>query len=250
MAISDKEENIILRALSAAEAIEDEFIANLARVNRRLERDIIALLNASENVAAVDVALAKSQIDRIILNSGFAQSTQNLLNDGYQKIINESFKMYKNLYDEAFRFSDASLQRITAIKQLDFNQFQQLSNRAATELNRIVVDMQFGGLSKADAIKTVSEDVIAKLGAHVETWAATGSAAIARESSTMLAEDNGITKFIYIGPNDSNTRKFCKKHLNQIKTKEEWNALDNGQINPVFSFAGGFRCRHQIVGVR
>jgi hypothetical protein len=68
----------------------------------------------------------------------------------------------------------------------------------------------------------------------------------------MLAEDNGITEFQYVGPRDQLNRTFCKfpgegGHLFEIKTKEEWDQLDNGQIGPVSVYRGGYNCRHQLV---
>jgi hypothetical protein len=59
-----------------------------------------------------------------------------------------------------------------------------------------------------------------------------------------------LDTFQYVGPLDGKTRDFCKSHIGQVKTMEEWNALDNGQIAPVSIYKGGYNCRHQLIGVK
>lgn len=54
-------------------------------------------------------------------------------------------------------------------------------------------------------------------------------------------------KYIYLGPNDSLTRPFCNKYLNQIKTEAEWRKLDNGQVGSAWDMQGGYNCRHQLI---
>lgn len=61
-------------------------------------------------------------------------------------------------------------------------------------------------------------------------------------------------RYRYSGPIDKRERPFCAHMSAQTLagktwTKDEINAMENGiaQPKPVFTFAGGFNCRHQIV---
>lgn len=54
-------------------------------------------------------------------------------------------------------------------------------------------------------------------------------------------------KYIYLGPNDSLTRPFCNKYLNQIKTEFEWKRLNNDQIGSAWDMQGGYNCRHMLL---
>jgi hypothetical protein len=72
------------------------------------------------------------------------------------------------------------------------------------------------------------------------------SRAVIQES----AEQRGYEYYQYIGPDDSANRPFCDRHVDKIYTREEIDALDNGQIANVFLTGGGYRCRHHWRPVR
>lgn len=57
-------------------------------------------------------------------------------------------------------------------------------------------------------------------------------------------------RYKYAGPSDRVTRPFCQRLLDLTAkgvtfTREEIDAMDNGQIPGVFTSCGGFNCRHQ-----
>jgi len=63
---------------------------------------------------------------------------------------------------------------------------------------------------------------------------------------------NEPLRFEYSGPRDLLNREFCRKMLDKTRageswTKEEIEKMDNDQGLPVFTCAGGFRCRHQFI---
>jgi hypothetical protein len=249
MALSDKQEKVTLNSLSAVKRIEDEFTLRLDSTLRRLERQLTDTLAASQGVPAIDVALARANLERILVESGYYETTGALLNEGYQAVIDESYNQYQTMYGEAFRFSEVSLEELNALKTLDLQQFNQLGQTAMTEMNRLLADMQFGSIDFNQALKILREQVMDKLQRYTKTWLNTGLSAVYSKANMLLAEDAGIKKFQYIGTTIANTRPFCRKNLGKIKTKAEWDAEDNGQISPVSTFRGGYNCRHQLIGV-
>ena len=58
------------------------------------------------------------------------------------------------------------------------------------------------------------------------------------------AEKAGIELFLYVGPDDEVTRPFCVEHVDRIFTREQIDAMDNGQNLPVMIYRGGYNCRH------
>jgi hypothetical protein len=253
--LSAANQNLVLNSISQVRDIEDTFISNLATVERRLTSSFQKLLNEAGNIDVVDVALNRQQVQNILVDSGYFTEAQNLLDNGYQQVLEESFDQYRGLYpNETFQFAPASLQEISTLKQLDFGQFNQLGTKAGESLNRILTTVQLGDMSFNQAVDEFSS-VATQLGNHTKTWINTGLQGIYSKANTMLAEDNGITEFQYVGPRDQLNRTFCKfpgegGHLFEIKTKEEWDQLDNGQIGPVSVYRGGYNCRHQLVGIR
>jgi hypothetical protein len=249
MALSDKNEKISLNSLSAIRRVEDEYTKRLLATSRQLERKLTDLLQTSRTSDIIDTALARQQIESVLLDSGYFETTGQLLNDGYQAVIDESAEVYNKMYNEEFRFQNVSLQRLDSLKKLDFEQFKSLSDQATTRLSRVLTDLQFGSISFDQATDFMRNKVVDQLQRHAETWVTTGLSGIYRESTVALAEDNGVTRFQYVGPVDSITRPFCAKHVGQVKTIDEWNKLDNGQISPVGVYGGGYNCRHSLIGV-
>lgn len=72
-----------------------------------------------------------------------------------------------------------------------------------------------------------------------------------REVNAAKAEAVGLKYYRYWGPLDGITRPFCRKHVGQVYTLEEINALDNEQTGrgSVMIAAGGYNCRHHWRGV-
>lgn len=249
MPLSSGQENIVLNKLSAIRRIEDQYILELDKTFNRLERNLTDFLNANKTVEAVDTALARQQLEQILIDSGYYQTTGNLLNDGYQAAINEANATYQSLYGENFQFQEVSLQQLNSLKNLDFDQFKQLGDAASQELNRIMTDLQFGAIDFNQAVNLMREQVVDKLKRHAQTWVTTGLSGIYRESTVLMAQDNGIEKFQYVGPVDSITRDFCRSNVGQTKTKDQWEKTPGAQLYPVMTYGGGYNCRHSFIGV-
>lgn len=247
MAVDDK---IVLNSLASVRRIEDQFTRVLDSTMRKLERQITPLLEQYRVLPAVDAALARQELQNALVSSGYYQVTGDLLNDGYQAVLEEVHDIYLQSVGENFQFAEASLERINALKNLDLGEFGKLGDDFLTTLTRTLTDVNFGAVDYNMAVEILQSNVD-KIGNHARTWITTGLSGIYRESSIMLAMDNGIEKFIYVGPRDKITRPFCAKYLNQIKTKAQWDELNDeqGQILPVSQFGGGFNCRHALVGV-
>lgn len=243
------EEGAVLNSLAAVRRIEDDFTRALDSTMRSLERQMMALLDNAQRVPAVDAALARAEVQNILVSSGYYQATGDLLNAGYQSAIDEAQNFYFQTIGENFQFSETSLERLTALKNIDLGEYANLADNFSTQLTRTLVDLNFGSVDIGAAVRQL-QDSVDQLGNHARTWVTTGLSGVYSESSIALAEDNGITEFVYVGPIDAITRPFCRQHIGEKRTKEEWNKLDNGQISPVSTYRGGFNCRHQLVGVK
>src|SRR5262249_41168603 len=80
--------------------------------------------------------------------------------------------------------------------------------------------------------------------ANLRTELVTTRMAYSRVVHMEKAKRAGITKFLYVGPDDDITRPFCHEHVDQVFTAEEIARMDNGQDLPVEIYCGGFNCRH------
>lgn len=86
-----------------------------------------------------------------------------------------------------------------------------------------------------------------------QTLAATGMAVFYRTATDRAfkaIEKETPLRFVYDGPDDVLTRPFChelKMAMREGKswTRDEIDAMNNGQLPDVFSTGGGYNCRHQ-----
>jgi hypothetical protein len=55
--------------------------------------------------------------------------------------------------------------------------------------------------------------------------------------------------FAYMGPADVKLRPFCRERVGKVFTREQIEAMDNGQMPNVFLSGGGYNCRHTFIAV-
>lgn len=85
---------------------------------------------------------------------------------------------------------------------------------------------------------------------QIETVVNTSLMAFNRTVTVNKAIDLGFDLFIYIGPDDKITRPFCQGVLDNdgkpaIYTINQIKGMKNGQDLDVFTYGGGYNCRHQ-----
>jgi hypothetical protein len=195
----------------------------------------------------LDIITTNNAVNESIVASGYFDVVNDMLNTEYQDIIDLNYNSATRKFG-ALQYSDETIAELQAIKQLDFTKFNQLSQDAANDLTRIVSNFQMGTISRIQTVEQMRV-VTNNLKNYSKTWVDTAISGYYRKSKTNLLIDNGINKFKYVGPRDKVTRPFCDAHIGQIKTKEQWSQLSNEQGLPVFEYGGGYRCRHDFVGV-
>src|SRR5688572_8444767 len=85
--------------------------------------------------------------------------------------------------------------------------------------------------------------------ARVQTLYDTAVSIYGRQVEAEAAGDDPGTTFAYMGPVDAKTRDFCLRHVGKVYTREQIDALDNGQLSNVFLTGGGYSCRHSWIEV-
>lgn len=93
----------------------------------------------------------------------------------------------------------------------------------------------------------VHEKLGSTLARNIETETKTLLQGFSRAVTVGKAKELGFELFIYLGPDDKVTRPFCGKLLAKnppIYTAQEISGMDNGQGLDVFTYGGGYNCRH------
>lgn len=243
--------DIVLSSLEKVKDIEDEAMQEFDRVRTMLERLLNDRLAKITEERRVDVALALSEVQQMLTDSGYYKAVDGLLNDKYQRAIDISYKQYQKKLGENFQFSSEGIEAMRAFKGVDLTEFNRVGQNIANEISRGIIDMQFRGITMKQLIQNVIPEVLEKNIQYVKTWVQTGLAGFYNSANVLLAEEAGFEKFKLVGVINPNSRKFCKEHVGEIHTAEEWNAMNDeqGQIAPVMRYGGGYNCTHAMVAV-
>jgi len=217
----------------------------------RLEVLVSNFVGGIEINSNIDINLSRTAVDQIIVQSGFFQVVNELLNQGYGDILNESLKRHQRLFNNVIELSEESLNRLTILKQADLIQYQKITDAFGIDLNNQVINLSLDAIDASSVLTILNETLIPRVRNNVRTIIDTGLKGIYRTGNNLIAKEAGIKKFQYVGGLIATSRDFCKNHLGEIKTLAEWDSLasEQGQIAPVSTFLGGFNCQHDLVGV-
>lgn len=207
------------------------FKSNIDTLAKQFSNQLILDAGGIANLKELSPSELDSTITRVKTNIN--------MNEQFNVWAAEDVQEYKGFYgdeynDDSFDTNRALLQSIGMYyvigKAFELTSFRTIS--AIDELSNTAADRILTG-----AFSEFTTDRVATDTQH----------AVFQNVTSDFGTANDVTKYIYVGPDDNKTRPFCHNHIGEIKTEAEWNKLDNGQINPVFVYAGGYNCRHAIV---
>ena len=232
----------------------DEVVGALETTMKALEKKLVRQFADLTLTQQVDTALARAQIEEILVREGLYERIGGLLNEEYQKALETSYEQYLRLYPKkAFQFSGDSLSRLQAVQALDLETFGGVASDLANELTKAVIQYQYGSASRDGLLEAITSKV-ETADRHLKTQFQTALFGYYQEANNRIAEDAGLDLFVYVGPDDDLTRPFCQDVLADERqekgwTQEEIMALDNGTGLPVFQYGAGWNCRHVWVAV-
>jgi hypothetical protein len=240
---------INLNIIKRNNKIIDDRLSTLESAYMNLKTRLDEYAKSNKNTGAVSIANAQADVESMLVDTGYYDIARK--DNSYAKFIKNSEEMYREAYGRKFDYAPVSVQELQLMQEQHFNKFLRLTANGRDAIAENVFNLRLGGIDLKEARESILELVDTSLARYVNTWVETASTSFANEAGVRLAEDNGITKFQYVGPEDKLIRPFCQKYLDEIKTLEEWDELNDeqGQIPPVSIYRGGYNCRHQLVGV-
>jgi len=180
---------------------------------------------------------------RIFVAAGYGQ---------YWRLVQESFERLLAAQNEHWRkntkagaATPRSNTRLLGFEAVEFEQFGKLGKDSIEELNRLFSEAQKDNWTRARLIEEIGA-MGGKTGQYSEAIADTALRGWDRTVTAIKAEAAGIEKALYDGPALIPTsHKFCEEHYKRIYSRDEILEMDNGQLNPVITYCGGYRCRHR-----
>jgi|GEM_PF-5605204 len=163
----------------------------------------------------------------------------------YSKDIKKIEKLIqKNITDQAIENRYNFGKKAVAQIGKDYSKIQGKIN------DKILRQIQLG-LLHGEGVNNLTRRIkrVEKIEKHyANTIATTARITASRMDAINNALSQGMTLFEYRGRIEG-ARPWCKEHVGQQHTIEEWSAMSNGQGLPVVPYGGGWRCSHSFVGV-
>lgn len=201
--------------------------------------------------AEAGASLTQTDVIMAIRASGMNDAIATTLGQGYQDIVNETYRFYRENYNIDFVFTPEQMASLEAIKTIDADQFNDLINTASTQVSRALNGVSSTGLPASAAQQVIDDTIKQYFNNYTSTWVDTAMIGFQQATTYKLVEGSDIEYWEYTGPYDKVTRPFCQQHMGQVKTKNEWMATQNDVgPQPAGIYKGGYNCRHILVPVR
>jgi hypothetical protein len=146
---------------------------------------------------------------------------------------------------EAVRLGAYDLDALVAMKEIRFAQILRVGEDIAANLWRVTLDGVLGARPVVDLVDDIA-DLLDASGKQARTLYDTMVSTYSRQVGQIGTTGEPDEAFLYVGPDDEKTRDFCAERVDKVFSREEIEAMDNGQLPDVMLTAGGYNCRHQF----
>ena len=248
MADNSNNDNPLIRRLSReaklrANATEAEVQAFIEVLRRFLQRNLVPIIEGlrGDSVTAREAAKALGGLETALKEAGLSDrfdSLKEMFSSEFEAVAEE----FKDTTGKAALLSGFAKKNVESLIDTRLALAATFIADYVGDVRNAVLDTIVGG--KKVNPRDIVENAEGRKLANLETEINTTLMAYQRVLHFEKAKKAGVDKFLYIGPDDEITREFCKDHVGGIYTREEIDAMDNGQGLPVSIYGGGYNCRH------
>uniref|UniRef100_A0A6M3MGC4 Uncharacterized protein n=1 Tax=viral metagenome TaxID=1070528 RepID=A0A6M3MGC4_9ZZZZ len=228
--------------IKAADNISDDFKAELEKVLRSVLIAAIALASTRGNVITTE------DIERLLTEKGFYQVGEGLLTTGQTELMDNARKYIAAEVKKEVEYSDDTIAKLETVRKDNSDAYVLIGAVLAQKIVKELTSVEIG-MAAPEAITESLEKAVTTAGNQGATWTQTTTFDTYRNALVMLGIQEGLNRYRYHGPLDEKTRPFCRLHVDEVKTWQEWSTIDNGMNGVVTVAMGGFRCRHALIPV-
>ena len=241
----------ILKAAEAvariADRIGEAFAADLRDVLRQVERSVQPIVETATradtaSARAAAVGASQQQFRAALRSAGFDALADGAYGGALYPVMQRIFALRRaaGLEDTLTPAMRLQLEALGTVYRIDL---LGEGDNAARALWRAAARGVFGG-SDVRTILAELRGIVDRTEPQIRTLYDTSVSILGRQVEALQAGDDPDTMFAFVGPVDDLTRPWCLQHVGKVYTRAEIDALDNGQIGPVFLTGGGYNCRH------
>jgi len=213
--------------------------AKLRTLIRRIQTDPTGRLVATRTSLALALRL-KTDIAKALVQAGYVELAATAVNDPLDRL---AASVLDGQALDAATLGAYDVDALAALKQLRLADLVQVGEQAAATVWRAVVDGVLGARPVLDLVDTIADalDLSAK---QARTIYDTGVSTYSRQVGQLGTTGEDDEPFLYAGPNDQKTREFCADRVGKVYSRGRIDDMDNGQLDPVMAYGGGYNCRH------
>ena len=201
---------------------------------KNLKRLVTDLFESGYNMEDVDTR-------QILRDAGYIGYVEKVV-DGHSRLLQDAEDAW------GLKTNNDALARVEAVQAVDVKRFGDLGIQFSDELQQALQEAALGGGSYKETFERLV-GVGGDYTRHMETLRLTSLTSYSSALNMEKALEAGLTKFKYAGQLTGSNRSFCERLLREDKSysREHINAMDNGNLNPVWIYRGGYNCIHRWV---
>lgn len=218
----------------------DKLVLLISQASRKILRGITA-----EDPKALEVAKALGGMQTTLNRMGLSDRirTVSRLFDTQLRQIREAFRAT----EQEIQFTAVDRQVVEALIGYEVGVIEDRAGVAIDSIRaQVMRSVLLGQKPDFDVLVTAA---LRPLEHTLVTELNTAMAGFNRAVTFQKAQTYKVSNFVYLGPLDQVTRKFCRAHVDRIYTQDQIDKMDetnaNGQGLPVSLYGGGYNCRHR-----
>ena len=187
------------------------------------------------------LALPRDQMIDFIIRGGFDISIDEFIEqtDNIAKAVENTARVIQpDLGLTPIQQKIDLMQAVTVQQVFDDVVLPTVANGTRDSLTAMTLDVP-----PKDALSSLAQRMKQATGKQL-TEINTKSSMFGRSVTAQIAEEAGLSLFLYTGPLDGVTRKFCDPLVDKVVSDSQMRKLNNGQGLPVRTAGGGYNCRH------
>jgi hypothetical protein len=239
------------RLAEVADTLSLRFARELGTVLRDLERRLGPLVRealggqqTSSLIQATRALILRQEIRRLLEYAGYDDLAAVASVRGLRGLAERVLATRAGM--ETLEFTSGIAHRVEALQALMGRDLLDEGDQIARALWRQVLRAVVADQPHEQAVRDLA-GLLDKSDATVRNLYDTSLSVYTRQVEAVAAQPDDV--YLYAGPVDSRLRPFCFDHVGKVYTREQIDALDNGQLPDVFLTGGGYNCRHVFTAV-